>query len=362
MSVLVLALAATSCAGTDSDSQSADGSQTAEPGEELRWEDGVLQPLSDGFPERTINLVSPTPAQEDTAILMRHIQQAAEKLAPVDIRIHDRPDFGNAVTEALAWARDQAGGTDGYYLSVGTAGGVAADLLTTPMMEELDVSYEDHAFLLIEETPWLIVARADAPFDDLEEMAEFARENPGELRNISRPAGSATALGFDYYLSELGIDVEKVVGGSQEEILLALGAGEGDVAITLVGLAGPHIQNGRIKVLACTGNVTPCEGTDPEVPSALTVLGNEGPDPWASQRGLTVLGDTPDAHIEWLTELLGAVTEDEEYIEARSNIPGARIEALNREESQARFDAFWDAAYALLEESGELDPGVTSRG
>lgn len=350
-------------AGEPSAAPGSGGPEGSAAAGELEWVDGVLQELPDGFPNQPITLVVVDDAGSDDGIYARHLQSALADRSPVRINIADRPDLGSAfgTFEAIRAVADEPGGTEGYVLVVGTQTGTVLDLIQTPVSEELDVSLEDANWVNNNErVPWIIVGRADAPWgDSFEDMISYCQENPGEVTYVSRGPGASVGTAFLQYMTSADCEVNEVVGGSAEEIAIAVAAGEGDVAISVVGVTIPLIEDGRLVPLACTGNENPCPGDwETEVPTAASVVGIDD-DPWGSTRGLVMPREVPDEHRAWLYELFRAAPESEEYEENRSQLPGLTILDLDHEEAMEVSRNILEFGWPILEAQDQIDPSVT---
>lgn len=359
-----LALAAV-LAATVACTDTTGGQDTAAPANEDaegagEFVDGKLERLADGFPSQPLTIMVLDEGGSDDGLYARQLQKAASALSPVDIRVLDRPDFGTyGIWEALDFIAGEKGGADGHILPVVTVPGSTIDLIGTPVVEELGVTMEDLNHVLITElVPYLITTRADAPWgDSMEEFIAYAKENPGEVRYISRGPGAGPDIAFQYYRIAGDFEVNTSVGGSHTEILTAIGAGQGDVAVSLPGAAVPFIEDERVLVLGCTLEQDPCTGPWGEAPAASSVVGAE-PDQWGSNRGVVVSPETPDEHREWLEKLLLEAVEDEEFKEARMTIPGLTLKTLDNEEALQVQKEGYDAAFEILEELGRVDPTV----
>lgn len=330
---------------------------------ELEWVDGVLQPLEDGFPNQPITLIVVDDAGSDDGIYARHLQSALADRGPVRLNIADRPDLGSAfgTFEAIRAVADEAGGTEGYVLVVGTQTGTALDLIQTPVAQELGVSLDDANWVNNNErVPWIIIGRTDAPWGDtFEEMISYCQENPGEITYVSRGPGASVGTAFLQYMASADCEVNEVVGGSGEEIAIAIGAGEGDVAISVVGVTLPLIEDGRLVPLACTGNENPCPGDwETDLPTAGSVVGIDD-DPWGSTRGLVMPREVPDAHRDWLYEFFKAAPENAEYEANRAQLPGLTILDFDHEQAMDVARNIIEFGWPILEAQDQIDPSVT---
>ncbi len=363
------------CSGTASPAPSSGGASptAAAPSEappseapptEAAWEpefvDGKLQPLPDGFPSEAITFIVVDEAGSDDGIYARNFQATLDGLSPVRVDVVDRPDLGAnfGTWEALKYVSEQPGGNEGYLMVIGSVTGTTLDLVSTPVAKDLGVSIADMNWVAVtEQVPWLMVTRTDAPWGtDLEQFVEYAKAHPGEVRWISRGTGSAVTFSFAHYQKLLGLDLKEIIGGSIEDVLLAMGAGEGDVAMNVTGSTMAFVDTGRVKVMSCTGNTNPCPGFD--VVNAATVAGIQGKDPWGSSRGLLVPTGVPDLHRDWLAALLLEANKDATFQEARKQLPGLVITDFDHAKSLELAQFIYDTGYEIAKEAGSLDPSV----
>lgn len=326
-------------------------------------EDGTLQPLKDGFPNSALSIVVVDEAGSDDGIYARQLAEAAGKISPVDIKVVDRPEFGSTygAWEALDWIGEQRGGDEGYMVAVVTLPGSTIDLLSTPVANDLGVSMESlNTVALTESVPYVVVSRAGAPWgESFEEMLEYAKANPGEVRYISRGPGAGPDLALNNYADLAGVEFNTSVGGSHSEINTALGAGAGDIAVTLPGAASPFVQDGKVVLLTCTGNENPCAANwGTEQPNAASVLDIDN-DPWGSTRGVVAAQGIPESHRMWLEALVNKATESEQFVTARTNITGVGMVHLDKAEALELQQEAYGTAYDILDRLGQLAPGVT---
>jgi tripartite-type tricarboxylate transporter receptor subunit TctC len=281
----------------------------------------------------------------------------------VDIKVLDRPEFGSTygAWEALDWIADQRGGDEGYMMAVVTLPGSTIDLLATPVAGDLDVNMESlNTISLTESVPYVVVSRAGAPWgDSFKGMLDYAKAHPGEVKYISRGPGAGPDLALNNYADLSGVQFNTSVGGSHSEINTALGAGAGDIAVTLPGAASPFVQDGKVVLLTCTGNDNPCAANwGKSQPNAASVLGIDN-DPWGSTRGVVAARDIPESHRLWLEALVKKATESDEFVKARTSIPGVGMAQLDKAQALALQEAAYGTAYDILDRLGQLAPGVS---
>ena len=96
-------------------------------------------------------------------------------------------------------------------------------------------------------------------------MIAYAKENPGKVRYLSREVGSAADITMTWLFDKEGVEVEKIIGGSMQEIGIAVAAGEVDVALVFAEVALTHFQNEKVEVLLMTGDTAIAPWTDKPV-------------------------------------------------------------------------------------------------
>lgn len=341
--VLATIVFITACSGggtaSSSDAAASASADPADPSEVAggapEFVDGVLQPLPDGFPDQEITIVVVDEPGSSDGVYARHLQTALRDISPVPIEVLDRGDTGTYPTwEALQWTADQPGGNEGYFPLIYVLPGSVIDFHTAPIENELGVSLDDlNMIITTEVTPYVVTSRKDAPWgDSFEAMVEYAKENPGEVKYLSRSPGSGGYTALARYQELLGISFDERAGGSHDEIQSAIGAGEADIGITQVENAMTHWEADRIELLMVTGDERAPEPWA-DVPSAAD-MGMPG-EPWAQNRGLAVTKETSDEHRDWLFALFQAATEDPEFQENRLSLPGNSLVVLDHDETRA---------------------------
>jgi tripartite-type tricarboxylate transporter receptor subunit TctC len=298
-----------------------------------QYADGKLQPLPDGFPNQPLSLVVLDDPGSSDGVYARHMQTALRDISPVPVEVIDRGDVGTYPTwEALGWTLDQPNGDQGYYPIVFVLPGAVLDLNTVPIERDLGVTINDLNFVIITEvTPYVVTSRKGAPWgDSFVKLVEYAKQNPGKVKYLSRSPGSGGYIAMERYMELQGIQFDKRVGGSHNEIQSAIGAGVADVGITQVETALTHWQAGRIDILLVTGDqraAAPWEN----VPCAADV-GMPG-EPWAQNRGFAVAKAVPDQHRDWLLELFRNAAETADFKANRQRLPGNKLVEMNHDQT-----------------------------
>ena len=105
---------------------------------------------------------------------------------------------------------------------------------------------------LVGESPNLFVAYHDAPYNSVPEFIAYAKQNPGKVTFSSSGVGTATHLVAELFKTVAGIEMLHVPYKGSAPALNDLIAGRVDVMFDYPVSVGPHVDAGKLKVLATT--------------------------------------------------------------------------------------------------------------
>jgi tripartite-type tricarboxylate transporter receptor subunit TctC len=307
-----------------------DGDGTSNEGWTPEYVDGVLQPLPDGFPSEPLVLVNPDEPGHDDGLYARAMQSALESISPVPVEVQDQsyPTFGTWA--GIQYIQDQPDGPEGYYAQVAAFVGSALDTLTEPIEDEFGMGLDDiNPVIATELTPFVMVARADGPWQSYQELVDAATAQPGELRYMAA-SGSQLDIAMQRLMSEGGWTADTIPNASSTDAATAVAAGEGDFTMLTPSVARTHQEAGTVRVLLV---ISPNEQPPAGYEGAVTTAGIGLPDePWGSQRGWMVAPETPQAHKDWLFELFRAGSEQPQMQERLDALPGSELVTLEPDE------------------------------
>jgi tripartite-type tricarboxylate transporter receptor subunit TctC len=315
------------------------------------YENGVLQPLPDGFPDRPITLLNTDDAGSPDGIYARTLQEVLNDISPQRVNVLDRPSTAFGTWEALQFGQQEPGGDAGHVMVIHTVPGTALDLLTVDLGSELGMGLKDlNIVLTTEEVPYVVISRTGAPWgSSYKDMIAYAKANPGKLRYLSREVGSAADITMTWLFDKEGVEVEKIIGGSMQEIGIAVAAGEVDVALVFAEVALTHSQNQKVEVILMTGDTAIAPWTDkPTLGQAI-----EGADVlWGRVIGLAVPASVSDEHRAWLAELITTATEDPRYKERGNTVPGRVLKIRDHDNAVALAQSIYDFADPVVRNLG----------
>jgi tripartite-type tricarboxylate transporter receptor subunit TctC len=207
----------------------------------------ITSALAEEFPSRAITWVVPFAPGGITDTTSRIVAEEMSKTLGQSVVIDNRAGGGGAVgTEQVARAKP-----DGYTMIYGTQGTMAANVTLRK-----NLSYDPlTSFLpvhLVGESPNLFVAYADAPFSSVPEFIAYARQNPGKVTFASSGVGTATHLVAELFKTVAGIEMQHVPYRGSAPALNDMIAGRVDVMFDYPVSVGPHVEAGKLKILATT--------------------------------------------------------------------------------------------------------------
>ena len=140
---------------------------------------------------------------------------------------------------------------DGYTILYGTQGTMAANVTLRK-----NLSYDPlTSFLpvhLMAETPNHFRGLQGAPFNTVPEFIAYAKKHPGKVTFSSAGVGTGTHLVAELFKTVTGVDMLHVPYKGSAPALNDLIAGRVDVMFDYPVSVGPHVEAGKLKVLATT--------------------------------------------------------------------------------------------------------------
>jgi tripartite-type tricarboxylate transporter receptor subunit TctC len=276
---------------------------------------GISKANAQSYPTQNITLVVPFTPGGSTDILARLLGQKLEAALKYPVIVESRPGAGGTVGVASV-ARAPA---DGYTLVMGHIGtlGVAPALYPKLPYDPL-TSLEPVSG--IAQVHNMLVVHPDVPAKTLQELIDYAKQNPGKLNYASGGNGSAAHIAMIALSDRAGIQLTHVpYKGTAPAVTDLLG---GRVQLTFTGAPNllQHVEAGKMRALAVSGT-----NRLKVAPSVPTVAESGFPGFEASQwYGILVPAGTPKDIVDRLnTEIVAALAGDE--IKERLSLEGADV-------------------------------------
>ena len=191
------------------------------------------------YPNRPVRFVVPWPPGDVEDILTRKIAEEMSKETGVPATVVNKPG-GGGVLGATSVAQSRPDGS--------VIGSFVVDLLTSQVIGG-NAPYSKYAFEpvgIFLDYLFLLATRADAPYDNLAELAEYSKENNVSLGHFGYQA-LPTALTFQA-ADQLGINITSD-SAFNELNCAVLANGDADIANTTTQQILPCLDSGEVKLL-----------------------------------------------------------------------------------------------------------------
>jgi tripartite-type tricarboxylate transporter receptor subunit TctC len=194
------------------------------------------------FPAKEVQVIIPYAAGGATDLIFRALAESSGKYLGKPVVVMNKPGGGGAVgfTEA---AQSPA---DGYTLVT-----AITPLTILPHQVETTFTYQDFAPVInVVEDPAMFLVQADAPWKDVNEFLEYARNNPGQVNVGNSGAGGGVhliALAFEKAVDAEFNHVPFEGGGPSVTALLG---GHVDAVVVSPPEGISNVQAGTLRIIA----------------------------------------------------------------------------------------------------------------
>ena len=205
--------------------------------------------LASDYPNRPISLIASAAPGGTTDIAARMIADPLGKALGQTVVVDNKPGASGAIA-AQNVLRSAA---DGYTLLLQYSGyqvitpHIQANLGFDPVADFKPVAN-------VLSAPQVIVIRPDLPINSLKELVEYAKANPGQLNYASSGNGSLQHMATELLNQMAEIDTVHIPYKGTGPALTDLLGGSVDMTITTPPPLLPHIQAGKLRALAVTGD------------------------------------------------------------------------------------------------------------
>ncbi|HEY4372411.1 MAG TPA: tripartite tricarboxylate transporter substrate binding protein [Burkholderiales bacterium] len=199
---------------------------------------------SAAYPDKPIHWIVPYPPGGTTDVIARNVAQAMSESLGTSIVIDNKAGAGGQIAMNAAARAD----ADGYTLLVSDA-----SLATAPSLYKslpFDPVKDLVAVALFVTVPHIVVANPKVQAKNLAELIALSKKEPGKLYFSSGGIGSPLHLAGEALRLETGISWTHVPYKGASPAILAVVAGEAQVATPSLPAALPQVQGGKLTALA----------------------------------------------------------------------------------------------------------------
>ena len=201
----------------------------------------------DSYPNHPVKILVPYGPGGATDIIARIVAQHLTEHTKQSFIVENRPGAnGNLALEAAAKAAP-----DGYTLLVGNVSTNAINENIYASTLSIKPSRDLIGITKLVEIPHIVVAPASLPANNIAELIQLAKKEPGKLNYASVGIGSYPHLDMERFMRAAGVEFTHVpYKGGAGQAIPAMIAGEVQLAFFNMASLLPHIKSGRLKALA----------------------------------------------------------------------------------------------------------------
>ena len=194
------------------------------------------------YPSKPVKIIVPWAAGGGTDILARSLLTVMPAYFPRPmVVINKTGGAGTVGTTQCLMAKP-----DGYTIGIIAFG----PFVTQPHLKDLKYSKEDYEVILqISNMPRILIAHPSTPYNNIKEMIDYAKKNPGKIK------AGVSGVGTTGHLAMVQLEMEQDVkfniipqGGGGPQKVAVLG-GHVDVAPTTANEGGPLALSKQVKAL-----------------------------------------------------------------------------------------------------------------
>ena len=209
---------------------------------------GAFSVAAQDFPKGPVKIIVPFPPGGPTDTVGRLLAQKLQETWGQTVVIDYKPGAGTTIGVDFV-AKSPADGL--------TIGMVNSSLAVNPTLRKklpYDTQKDLAGITQLFNMQLAIVARPEAPFNNLKELIEYARKNPGKLNYGTPGAGSTTHLGVELLKREAGFEMQHIGMKGSAPAHTELMGGRLDLVVDPFLSILPYVQAGRMKVIATMGD------------------------------------------------------------------------------------------------------------
>jgi len=200
------------------------------------------------YPSKFVRLIVPYVPGGGTDTLSRLIAPRIGEILGQQVIVDNRTGGGSIVgTAAVAKAPP-----DGYMIAIvdtafTTNPSLRSKLPFDPITDFVHVS-------LLASAPVILVVHPSVPAANAKELVALARARPGQLNLASGPPGSSTHLGAELMKLVTKTDIVIIPYKGTGQAISDVIAGHVGMIFAGVSTVKPHVESGRLRAIAVTGN------------------------------------------------------------------------------------------------------------
>ncbi len=268
------------------------------------------------YPTKTVRLIVPFPAGQATDIIARLLAERLTQKWGQPVFVDNRG--GGASIPGMLAGKEAA--ADGYTITFASSTTTAVNEAIYPKLPyNMQRDFVPVGGIFTQ--PWLILANPSAPYNNLKELVDAAKQSPGKL--TWGFGANALELAAELFKQRAQIDISGVSYKGSGPAMNDLLGGHILLAVDTMASSLPHIQNGKLKAIASLSSERA-----PQLPEVPTIAEQGYPGfsgvGWA---GLFMPKGTPAAIVKKVSEDVQAImreTSMQQALVQRGSTPDLR--------------------------------------
>ncbi len=203
---------------------------------------GVQEDTAEAYPSRTVRVIIPWSVGGMTDVLTRPIASNLEKQFGVPFVVENKPG-GGGVVGSLEIEKST---NDGYVIGTTSMSTVSAKYVSPVYPDIHNVDLISQVITI----PATVTVNADSPFMTLQDLIDYAKANPGKLKNSNSGTGASAHIYASYFEAMAGIKVNHIPYPGYAEAVTALLGGHVDMTNIPLPDLSAYVDSGKLRLLA----------------------------------------------------------------------------------------------------------------
>lgn len=296
------------------------------------------------YPTKPITMIVPFSAGGGLDLLARSLEKMAPKYLGQPLVVVNKP--GGAGT--IGWNELVTANPDGYTLGISNV-----DVLIQPLYGTTKYHYPTALEPIVQATilPLIAVVPAEQPWQSVDEVIQYAKQHPGQLKFGHAGIGSAQHIIGEKFAKTAGFTFEQVPFRGANDVIVSLLGNHIQIAFVNPSTVKEQIKNGALKALAMTGEE---RMSDPDLAQIPTFKELGFDVIFTGWYGIAAPKDLPLDVKSKLEEGFKGMINDPEF---KLNIEklGLQMEYLNSEDSAEKWSKDGGKIAETIKETGILE-------
>lgn len=296
------------------------------------------------YPNKPITMIVPFSAGGGLDLVARAMEKKAQQYLGQPLVVINKT--GGAGT--IGWNELVNANPDGY-----TLGMSATDVLIQSLYGTTKYHYPTALEPIVQVTssPAIMVVPAEQPWQNVDDLINYARRHPGQLKCGNPGIGSTLHILGESFTKIANISVEQVPfrGGSEE--LVALLGNHIQIVFGSPALVKEQIKNGTLRALAITGEQRLSDPDFAQIPTFKEIGFDIAVNNWF---GVVAPKELPPEVKTKLEEGFKALINDPEFSANIANL-GLQVECLNSNDTIEKWHSDGDKLAKMIQETGILE-------